>query len=60
MRQSKPKPPDTRVTVVPLEVVAAALGISIQRTAVIEKTALRKVRTEMARRGLKPDDLLPG
>ena len=61
MPRPNPKPqPESRVTVVPLEVVAEFFGISKQRCAQIEQNALRKVRAEMARRGLKPEDLLPG
>ncbi|MEJ8847677.1 sigma factor-like helix-turn-helix DNA-binding protein [Variovorax rhizosphaerae] len=38
--------------------VAAALGVSKQRVQQIESRALRKLTTELARRGLSLEDLL--
>ena len=59
MPQPKPKPPEPRPAV-PLETVAAELGVSHQRVSAIERKALAKLRAELKRRGLTFSDLLPG
>lgn len=58
--KTQSKPPDPRQAVVPLETVAAELGVSHQRVSAIERKALAKLRAELERRGLSFSDLLPG
>jgi DNA-directed RNA polymerase sigma subunit (sigma70/sigma32) len=60
MRRPNPKPPREPRLAVPLEVVAAELGVSTQRVSYLERRALAKLRLELERRGMTFSDLLPG
>jgi hypothetical protein len=53
--EPQPKRPDRFMTT---EQVAAALGVSKQRVAEIERSALAKLRAWLARRGLSLEDLM--